>query len=104
MRQRRSTHVATKDKPMELFVFEKYMPTDTRDSLEDRMMVAAFRCLQEGFGFGLGTHHITPCEYAEVLTYLQTVSHDVDSELSTSSSPMCLEEAYLGKQSAGRLA
>ncbi|PXF42209.1 hypothetical protein BWQ96_08077 [Gracilariopsis chorda] len=79
------------------------MPTDTTDSLKDRMMVAAFRCLQEGFGFGLGTHHITPCEYDEVLTYLQTASHDVQSELSTSSSPMCLEEAYLGKQSAGRL-
>lgn len=88
---------------MELFPSKEYRPTSTLKPLDERIYEGALKALQEGFGFGLGIHNVTPSEYAEVLKHLRPTTFDAESELSTSSTPVSLEEKYLGKKMVGRL-
>lgn len=101
--KRWASFVGTREKPIELFVHEKDMSSENDDPLRKRVFAAAFKGLQQGYGFGIGVHGITPFEYAEVLQHLAPTAFDAQSELSSTPSPCGLDRAYLGLRIGGRL-
>lgn len=67
------------------------------------ILKAAFRALQEGWGFGLRVDFLTVGDYAEILRYVDYMPGDTVCTLSTTSSPLALEHSYQGLQNPGQL-
>lgn len=73
------------------------------DKVHMNTMKAAFRCLQQGFGFGMAVHNLTASDYADILKYLEATPTDVVSGLSAQHVPLCLQGNYMGVSSSASL-
>lgn len=95
--------IGTKSRPIEILID----PTGTGEGDEDvdekASLRAAFLGLRDGFGFVMGIHGLTVCEYAEILHYLMPTSSDVCTGLSTLHTPLRLQEKYKGPFTTAQL-
>lgn len=95
--------IGTKRKPLEIFVNWNENEKNADACKETNILRSSFRGLQQGFGFSMGMHNLTVCEYGEILEYLEPTKFDVISGLSTLHTPFRMEKAYLGPQSTAKL-
>lgn len=95
--------VGSKNKPVEIYIDETLAVENVEDNVKLRTLKAAFRGLQVGFGFGLGMHNLLASDYADILMNLEPRPLDAKSRLTTTTSPVELENNYLGLKTEAEL-